>query len=73
MRFQKLKPRVITYRNYEIFKNDRFQGDIKTCGFDTKGINSFKETILSVFNNYASIKKKYIRANEVHLKTKKLA
>ena len=35
---------------------------MKTCGFDTKDINSFKETILSVFNKYAPIKKKYIRA-----------
>ena len=35
---------------------------IKTCGFDTKDINSFNETIPSVFNKYAPIKKKYIRA-----------
>ena len=38
--FQKLKPQVITYRNYKNFNNDRFQADIKTCGFDTKDINS---------------------------------
>ena len=37
--------------------------DIKTCEFDTKNINSFKETILSVFSKYAPIRKKYIRAN----------
>ena len=40
MGFQKLKPQVITYRNYKNFNNDRFQTDIKTCGFDTKDINS---------------------------------
>ena len=71
--FQKLKPQVITYRNYKNFNNDRFQADIKTCGFDTKDINSFKETILSVFNKYAPIKKKYVRANEARFMTKKLA
>ena len=63
MEFQKLKPQVITYRNYKNLNNDRFQADIKTCGFDTRDINSFKEAILSVFNKYAPIKKKYIRAN----------
>ena len=42
MGFQKLKPQIITYRNYKSFINDRFQADIKTCGFDTKDINSFK-------------------------------
>ena len=70
MGFQKLKPQVITYHNYKNFNNDRFQGDIKTCGFDTKDINSFKETILSVFNKYAPIKEKYIRANEAPFMTK---
>ena len=70
--FQKLKPQVITYRNYKNFNNDIFQADIKTCGFDTKDINSFKETILSVFNKYAPIRKKYVRANEALFMTKNL-
>ena len=72
MVFQKLEPQVVTYRSYKNFNNDRFQSDIKTCGFDTKDINSFKETILSVFNNFAPIKKKYIRANEAPFRTKNL-
>ena len=72
MEFQKLIPQVITYCNYKNFKNDRFQADIKTCGFDTKDINSFKETILSVFNKYAPIKKKHIRANEAPFMTQNL-
>ena len=69
---QKLKPQLITYRNYKNFNNDRFQEDIKTCEFDTNGINSFKETILSVFKKYVPIKKKYIRANEASFMTKNL-
>ena len=72
MGFHKLKPQVITYRNYKNFDNDKFQANIKTCGFDTNDINSFKGTILSVFNKYAPIKKKYIRANEAPIMTKKL-
>ena len=72
MGFHKLKPQVITYRSYKNFNNDRFQADIKTCGSDPKDINSFKETILSVFNKYAPIKKKYIRANEAPFMTKNL-
>ena len=70
MGFQKLKTQVITYRNYKNFKNDRFQADIKTCGFNKKDINSFKETIFSVFSKYAPIKKKYIRKNEAPFITK---
>ena len=58
--FQKLKPQIITYRNYKKFNNDKFQADIKTCRFDTNYINSFKEIILSIFNKYSPIKKKYI-------------
>ena len=46
--------------------------DVKTCGFDTNDINSIMETTLSVFNKYASIKKKYIRANEAPFMTKNL-
>ena len=72
MGFHKLKPQVITYRNYKNF-HDKFQVDIETCGFDTNDINRFKGTILSVFNKYAPIKKKYIRANEAPFTTKKLA
>ena len=72
MGFQKLKPQVMTYCNYKNFNNNRFQADIKTCGFDTNDINSYKEIILSVFNKYAQIKRKYIRANEAPFMTKNL-
>ena len=72
MGFQKLKPQVIPYRNYKNFNNDRFKGDIKTCGFDAKDVNSFKETILSVVNKYAPIKNKYIRTNGAPFMTKNL-
>ena len=65
MGFQRLKLQEITYRSYKNFDNDKFQSDIKICGFDTNDINSFKETFLSVFNKYAPIKNKYIQANEV--------
>ena len=54
------------------FDNDKFQADIKTCGFDKNDINSFRKTILSVFNKYAPVKTKYIRANEAHFITKNL-
>ena len=72
MGFQKLKPQVITYRNYKNFDNDKFQADIKTCRFDKNNTNSFKETIHSIFNKYAPVEKKYIRANEASFMTKNL-
>ena len=64
MRFQKIKPQVKTYRNYENFDNGKYQVDAKTCRFD---IDSFKEAIVLVFNKHTSIRKKYIRSNEVLL------
>ena len=64
MGFQKLKSQVITQRKYKNFNDDKFQVDIKTCRFFENDISSFKKTILSVFNEYAPIKEKYIRANE---------
>ena len=67
MGFQKLKPQTITYSNYKNFDNDEFQTDIKICRLDKNDINSFKKTILSVFNKYAPMKKKYIRAKEAPL------
>ena len=72
MVFQKLEPHVITKRNYKNFENNKFQADIKTCRFDKNDINSFKETNFSVFNKYASVKKKYIRAKEAPFITKNL-
>ena len=55
---------MITYCKYKNFDNDKFQADIKTCGFDIDDINVFKETIFSVFHTYESIKKKHIWANK---------
>ena len=72
MEFQKLKPQVIIYRNYKNFDNDKLQVDIKTSRFDKNVVNSFKETILSIFNKYAPVKEKYIGANEAPFITKNL-
>ena len=69
MGFQKLTSSSSNYKNFD---NDKFQTDIKTCEFDTNDINSFKETILSVFNKHALIKKKYILANEASFMTRNL-
>ena len=56
---QKFKPQVINYCNYKNFDKDKFQADMKTRFFDESDISSFKEIILSVFNKYAPVKKKY--------------
>ena len=63
--FQKLKSQTITYSN-------KFQADIKTCRFDQIDRNSFVESILSVFNKCALVKKKFIWAKDAHF-MKKLA
>ena len=38
---------------------------------DKNDINSFEEIILSVFNKYIPVKKKYIQENEAPITTKK--
>ena len=63
---------IITWGNYRNFDNDKFQADVKICGFDENDINTFKETTLSVFNKYAPIKKKYIGSIDAPLMTKNL-
>ena len=71
MGFQKLRYQVLTYRSYKNFDNEKFQVNIKTCRFDKNHKNSFKETNFAVFNKYAPVEKKDIRANvAIYLKKK---
>ena len=74
--FAKAKPKEILCRSYKHFDNTRFRDDLKKELYsDNNNINVysyFEKTFLKVLNNYAPMKKKVVRANEVPYMTKAL-
>ena len=74
LKFEKNKPKEVTYRDYKNFDENSFKTDLKTAfssGCDTYG--EFEKTILSTLNLHAPYKKKYIRANHDPYMTKTLS
>ena len=62
--FQKLKTKVIVYRDYNNFDNVKFRYDIVTATSNVDHFGMYKSTIFNIFNRHVPIKKKYIYANE---------
>ena len=60
------------YRDYKKFDNNAFRHDIEKCSFNTADLKTFKETVFCIFNKLASMKRKYVRANEAPFMTKEL-
>ena len=72
MGFQKLKPKIIAYRDYKNFDNAKFRYDIVTATSNMDNFGMYKSTIFNIFNRHVPIKKKYIRANEAPFMSKEL-
>ena len=70
--FHKREPKIIKYRDFKNFDNNKFRSEILKCNFDFTDLRTFKETVFNMFNKYAPIKKKYVRANEAPFMTKEL-
>ena len=75
MHFRKLLPKVISYRDFKKFDNDRFMDSLQhTLGqesFDwSKNPDKFFEICQTIFNTHAPKKKKYIRGNNKPFMTK---
>ena len=70
--FHKQEPKIIKYRDYKNFDNNKFRSEILRCNFDYTDLRTFKETVANIFNKYAPIKKKYVRTNEAPFRTKEL-
>ena len=47
MRFQKLKPKIIAYRDYKKFDNAKFRSDIVTATSNVDNFGTYKSTIFS--------------------------
>ena len=72
MSFQKLQPKIINYRDYKNFDNEKFRSDIFKMNLNTTDLEGFMKTVFHIFNKHAPIKRKYIRANEAPFMTKDL-
>ena len=74
--FKPLPPKIIKYRNYKNFDEDKFRilfkkrlNDFNT---DDITVDIFKITFLNVLNKFAPLKKKYLRANHSRFVNKEL-
>ena len=68
--YKKQKPNIIKYQNYKNFENSTFMSDVKNkvSELDNEdqlaNFDLFKNTVFHVFENYAPLKKRYVRANQ---------
>ena len=63
-KFNKSKPKEITYRNYKHFNENYFKNELKQClGATNIKYIEFEEIFLNVLEKFAPIKKKIIRGN----------
>ena len=58
------------YCDYKNFDNSKFRSKILNSNFYCTDLRTSKETVFSIFNKYAPIKRKYVRANEAPVMTK---
>ena len=72
MSFQKLQSKIINYRDYKNFDNEKFRSDIFKMNLNTTDPEGFMKTVFHIFNKHAPIKRKYIRADEAPFMTKDL-
>ena len=57
MGFQKLKPKIIAYRDHKNFDNAKFRYDIVTATANMDNFGMYKSTIFKTFNRHVPIKR----------------
>ena len=76
--FEKLKPRVCYFRNWNEFCNEKFRTQLLTklslenFNNSSNGINRFMEICVNTIDIFASRKKKYLRGNNMPFMKKNL-
>ena len=71
MYFQKIRPRIIIYRSYIDFSNERFIVSlINNFVNNSDGLKIFCKTTMNALNSFAFVKKEYARDNQMPLMTK---
>ena len=72
--FQKIRPRIIIYRSYRDFSNERFIVSlINNFANNDDGLKTFCKTTMNALNLFVFIKKEYARDNQMPLMTKNLS
>ena len=69
MRFQKLKAKMIAYRNYKNVNNTKFRYDIVTWTSNVDNFGMYKSTVFNIFARHVP-KKNYIHPNEAPFMSK---
>ena len=64
--FKKQKPKIVTYRDYKLFDNEKFRESLITCLNKGKNISydAFENLDLQTLDKMAPIKQKHIRCNQ---------
>ena len=68
--YDRLKPKIVYYRNYKKFNEANFLNDAKNCDFSLKTddpnekYDFLTNTFINIVNNHAPLKKKFIRRNQ---------
>ena len=74
--FPKLKPKVVNYKNYRKFLNDEFRAqldnEILKHDINNMEYQHFLNIFIEILKQHASMKQKYLRANEGRFTTKNL-
>ena len=79
MLFQKLKPRVINYRDYKHFNNERFKDDLLSeilnsyLQFNNNSFDEFFNMFRSTLGQHALQKQKYAKRNHMPFMNKALS
>ena len=74
--FQKQQPKILNYRNYKFFNNDKFRDElqyvIQRGGGETVGCEIFENVFIATLNKHAPQKKRLVRANNSPFMTNEL-
>ena len=69
--FQKLKPRIVQYRDYTQFSNDNFKKkllknvSLEIINTNSNGLEKFVQICINTLDQMATRKKNYIRGNNM--------
>ena len=64
--FKNQKPKIVTYRDYKRFDNEKFRESLITCFSTGKNLSydAFENLVLQTLDKMAPIKQKHIRGNQ---------
>ena len=74
----RLKPKIVYYRNYKKCNETNFLSDVKNCDFSlktddpNKNYDFLTNTFINIVNNHAPLKKKFIKGNQAPFTTRNL-